>query len=417
MPDFNMALVAANIVKAKRDAVLLSSDQKRQILHKIADTICEDSDMIIQANSIDLNEATQNGVSQIMIDRLMLNQSRIENTAREARCVAALPDPVGKVLSGHTMANGLTIFKESVPIGAIGIIYESRPNVTVDAATLCIMSSNVVLLRGGKEAINTNIALIRSMRKAIDLCGVNPDIVQLVEDTSHETAKEMMQLNGVLDLLIPRGGAALINSVVKTATVPVIETGVGNCHIYVDEFADLNMATSIVYNAKTSRPAVCNACETLLVHERIANVFLPMVKAELDKKSVILLGCEKTLNILESNIAPATEDDYKTEFLDYVLAVKIVSSMDEAIDHIAKYSTGHSEAIISESVKNSRIFTRRVDSAAVYVNASTRFTDGGQFGLGSEIGISTQKIHARGPMGIDELTSYKYIICGDGQIR
>lgn len=417
MPDFNMALVAANIVKAKRDAVLLSSDQKRQILHKIADTICEDSDMIIQANSIDINEATQNGISQIMIDRLMMNQSRIENTAQEARRVASLPDPVGKVLSGHTMSNGLTIFKESVPIGAIGIIYESRPNVTVDAATLCIMSSNVVLLRGGKEAINTNIALMRSMRKAIDLCGANPDIVQLVEDTSHETAKEMMQLNGVLDLLIPRGGAALINSVVKTATVPVIETGVGNCHIYVDEFADLNMATSIVYNAKTSRPAVCNACETLLVHERIANVFLPMVKAELDKKSVILLGCEKTLNILESNIAPATEDDYKTEFLDYVLAVKIVSSMDEAIDHIAKYSTGHSEAIISESVKNSRIFTRRVDSAAVYVNASTRFTDGGQFGLGSEIGISTQKIHARGPMGIDELTSYKYIICGDGQIR
>lgn len=417
MPDFNMALVAANIVKAKRDAVLLSSDQKRQILHKIADTICEDSDMIIQANSIDINEATQNGVSQIMIDRLMMNQSRIENTAQEARRVASLPDPVGKVLSGHTMSNGLTIFKESVPIGAIGIIYESRPNVTVDAATLCIMSSNVVLLRGGKEAINTNIALMRSMRKAIDLCGANPDIAQLVEDTSHETAKEMMQLNGVLDLLIPRGGAALINSVVKTATVPVIETGVGNCHIYVDEFADLNMATSIVYNAKTSRPAVCNACETLLVHERIANVFLPMVKAELDKKSVILLGCEKTLNILESNIAPATEDDYKTEFLDYVLAVKIVSSMDEAIDHIAKYSTGHSEAIISESVKNSRIFTRRVDSAAVYVNASTRFTDGGQFGLGSEIGISTQKIHARGPMGIDELTSYKYIICGDGQIR
>ena len=351
-----------------------------------------------------------------MLDRLSLSEERIQSMANGVRKVAALADPIGEILFGKTLPNGLVLRKERVPLGVIGIIYESRPNVTVDAAALCLKTSNAVMLRGGKEAINTNTALVRIMQDAIRTEGMNPDIIGLVEDTTRESATRMMRLNGYLDVLIPRGGAGLIQSVVQNATVPVIETGAGNCHIYIDETADLQMGADIVFNAKTSRPSVCNACESLLVHEKVADVFLPLVKKMLDTKNVIMLGCEKTRAIL-NDIPPATESDYAAEFLGYVISVKVVSSIDEAITHINRYSTHHSESIITKDIESARQFTQRVDSAAVYVNASTRFTDGEEFGFGAEIGISTQKLHARGPMGLNEMTSAKYIIYGTGQVR
>ena len=331
--------------------------------------------------------------------------------------VAALPDPIGAVLSGSKRPNGLNITKVRVPIGVIGIIFEARPNVTSDAASLCLKSGNAVILRGGKEAINSNKCIADIMRSALEKSALDKNCIQLIEDTTRQSSVELMGLVDYLDLLIPRGGAGLIKAVVENAKVPVIETGVGNCHVFVDESADIDMAANIIYNAKTSRPSVCNAIETILVHKNIAEKALPVIKARLDEKNVELRGCERTREILGDSVIPAIEVDWATEYLDYILAVKVVDNIDEAIAHITKYSSGHSECIVTENYKNANRFKNEVDAAAVYVNASTRFTDGGMFGLGAEIGISTQKIHARGPMGLNELTSMKFIIEGDGQIR
>lgn len=411
-----LSSLAQRIKDAQPQIAHASTPLKNQILLRIANRLIESTDEILEANRADLSCASQNGIPNVMLDRLSLSEERIQAMANGVRKVAALADPIGEVLFGKTLPNGLVLRKQRVPLGVVGMIYESRPNVTVDAAALCLKTSNAVMLRGGKEAINTNAALVRIMQDAIQTEGLDPNIIGLVEDTSRESATRMMQLNGYLDVLIPRGGAGLIQSVVKNATVPVIETGAGNCHIYIDESADLQMGAQIVFNAKTSRPSVCNACESLLVHERVAESFLPLVKSLLDTKNVIMLGCEKTRAILK-DIPPATESDYAAEFLGYVISVKVVSSIDEAISHINRYSTHHSESIITNDIESASKFTERVDSAAVYVNASTRFTDGEEFGFGAEIGISTQKLHARGPMGLNEMTSAKYIIYGTGQVR
>ncbi len=408
--------LAQRIKDAKPQIAHASTPLKNQILLRIANRLVESTEEILEANRADLSRAAQNGIPNVMLDRLLLSEERIRSMANGVRKVASLADPIGEVLFGKTLPNGLVLRKQRVPLGVVGMIYESRPNVTVDAATLCLKTSNAVMLRGGKEAINTNVTLVRIMQSAVQQEGLDPNIIGLVEDTSRESATQMMQLNDYLDVLIPRGGAGLIQSVVKNATVPVIETGAGNCHIYIDESADLQMGADIVFNAKTSRPSVCNACESLLVHERVAESFLPLVKRLLDTKNVIMLGCEKTRAIL-NDIPPATESDYAAEFLGYVISVKVVSSIDEAISHINQYSTHHSESIITNNIESASKFTEHVDSAAVYVNASTRFTDGEEFGFGAEIGISTQKLHARGPMGLKEMTSAKYIIYGTGQTR
>jgi len=409
--------LASKTKLAQHDIANATITQKQEILRGIAKSLLENTEKIISANKIDLGNAAENGVAPTMLDRLMIDKSRIEGMANGVIQVSDLPDPIGEVLQGNTLPNGLKILKKRVPLGVIGIIYESRPNVTVDAAVLCLKASNAVILRGGKEAINTNIALIGIMQEVIEKYGLNPNIVSLVSDTSREVSTQMMQLNGYIDVLIPRGGAGLINAVIKNATIPVIETGVGNCHVYVDSAAELSMGVNIVNNAKTSRPSVCNACESLLVHKDIAKKFLPMVKAKLDEKNVKLLGCEKTIKILGDCVSLATEQDYATEFLDYIISIKVVDSVEMAIDHIQKYTTHHSEVIVTSNIENADKFTSQVDAAAVYVNASSRFTDGEVFGLGAEIGISTQKIHARGPMGLKELTSQKYIILGNGNIR
>lgn len=403
--------------KASYELAVLDTATKNQMLERIAEYLVENEQEIIEQNKLDIAKAKDNGITDTMVDRLMLNSDRIKGIAQGVREIIALEDPIGVVQNGAVRPNGLRINKVTVPLGVIGIIFESRPNVTVDAAALCIKAGSSTILRGGKEAINSNIALCKVMRKAIESCGLNPDIVNLVEDTSRDIATEMMRLNKYIDVLIPRGGSGLINAVVENASVPVIETGVGNCHIYVDKYADLKMATDIVFNAKTSRPSVCNACESMLVHTDIANEFLPMVKAKLDEKNVKIYGCEKTKAILGDCVIQATQEDYAKEYLDYAISVKVVDSDKNAIDHINKFGTGHSEAIITNDINTSTRFTDAVDAAAVYVNASTRFTDGGEFGFGAEIGISTQKLHARGPMGLKELTSIKYIVSGNGQIR
>ena len=355
-------------------------------------------------------------MSRSLMDRLALNEKRIAGMADGVRQVKAQPDPVGQVLEGGVRPNGLRIEKVAVPLGVIGIIYEARPNVTADAAALCLKAGNAVILRGGKEAFRSNQAIAEVMRDAVETAGLPRDSIQLVQDTSRASSIEMMGLTGYLDVLIPRGGAGLIRAVVENSHVPVIETGVGNCHVYVDDAADLEMAADIIFNAKTSRPSVCNAIETVLIHQAIAGEFLPKMKAKLDEKQVEIRGCEKTREILPDCV-PACEEDWATEYLDYILAVKVVDSLDEAMAHIASYSSGHSECIVTENYRNAERFLSEVDAAAVYVNASTRFTDGGEFGLGAEIGISTQKLHARGPMGIRQLTSQKFVIRGNGQIR
>ena len=397
--------------------LMTAGSKKDDALLAIAKALREHSDEIIKANSVDIKNGEEAGLTVSLLDRLRLDEARIEGMAVGVEQVAALPDPVGRVLDGRTLKNGLKIQKVSVPMGVIGIIYEARPNVTSDAAALCLKAGNAVILRGGKEAINSNTAIMAVMREAVKNVGFPEDCVALVTDTTRQSATELMQLSEYLDVLIPRGGAGLIKSVVNNSKVPVIETGVGNCHVYVDDSADIKMAADIVFNAKTSRPSVCNAIETVLVHADIADKALPAIKAELDKMNVEIRGCERTKQILGDSIIPATEDDYAREFLDYILAIKVVDSIDDAIAHIAKYSSGHSESIVTSDYRNADKFTSCVDSAAVYVNASTRFTDGGEFGLGAEIGISTQKLHARGPMGLNELTSNKYVIHGDGQIR
>ncbi|MDO4419107.1 MAG: glutamate-5-semialdehyde dehydrogenase [Ruminococcus sp.] len=390
---------------------------KDKALISIADALIENTDYILEENAKDLEAGKAAGLTNALLDRLALSPERIKGMADGARQVANLPDPCGRVISGGKLKNGLEVTKVTVPLGVIGIIYEARPNVTADSAVLCLKSGNAVILRGGKEAINSNKAVASVMRKAIELAGLPADSVQLIEDTTRQSSIELMGLSDYLDVLIPRGGAGLIKATVENAKVPVIETGVGNCHVYVDEYADLNMAAEIIYNAKTSRPSVCNAIETILVHKNIADKALPLIKAKLDEKNVELRGCEKTIEILGDSVKPATDEDYATEFLDYVLAVKVVNCINCALNHIANYSSGHSECIVTENYSNAEKFLNSVDAAAVYVNASTRFTDGGEFGLGAEIGISTQKLHARGPMGINELTSMKFIIKGNGQVR
>lgn len=404
-------------VAASRVLALASTDVKNEALIGISKALIDCADKILEENAKDIEAARAAGMRQSLIDRLALSRERIAGIADGVAKVAALDDPVGKSDGGWIRPNGLRIEKVRVPLGVIGMIYEARPNVTADAAALCLKSGNACLLRGGKEALRSNLEIARVIRGAIAKAGLPEDCVQVLDDTSHETANKMMRLNKYIDVLIPRGGQGLIRTVVENATVPVIETGTGNCHVYVDESADLDMAAKIIFNAKTSRPSVCNAAETLLVHRKIASAFLPKAKALLDTKHVELRGDEAVREILGDCVVPATEEDWATEYLDYILAVKVVDSIDEAIDHINRYGTKHSETIVTESYTNSQLFLQKVDAAAVYVNASTRFTDGNEFGFGAEIGISTQKLHARGPVGLTELTTQKYRIYGSGQIR
>ena len=400
---------------------VLSTDVKNGALLAMADALENHADSILLANETDVVNA-QNTLSQVMIDRLRLNKERIVGMAKGIRDVVALPDPVGVILEESTLYNGLSLTKKSVPLGVVGIIYESRPNVTSDAAALCFKSGNVCVLRGGRDAFNSSIAIISVMKAALKSCGLNPDFINIVEDTSRASATELMTAVGYIDALIPRGGAGLIKSCVENAKVPCIQTGTGICHIYVDEYADFEKALNIIYNAKTSRPSVCNAEEVCLVHEKIAEKFLPLLKAKLcDERKAqglppVELRCEEKAHAILGGVQ-ATAQDFDTEFLDYILAVKVVGSVEEAIAHIGAHSTGHSDGIVSEQESVCEQFALCVDSAAVYVNASTRFTDGGEFGKGCEIGISTQKLHARGPMGLQELCSYKYIVKGQGQVR
>lgn len=402
---------------AERILGVADTNTKNRALEAMASALTANEDTIISANATDLSEGRQNGMKDSLLDRLRLTPERIAGMAEGIRQVAALADPIGEIIEGSVRPNGMKIQRVRVPLGVVGIIFESRPNVTSDAAALCLKAGNVCILRGGKEAIHSNMAIADVLRRAVETAGLPADCIQLVSDTSRESANQMMRMSKYLDVLIPRGGAGLIRAVVENSTVPVIETGVGNCHVFVDRSADIEMAANIIYNAKTSRPSVCNAIETILIHKDIAEKALPVIKARLDEKKVELRGCERTRSILGDSVVPVSEEDYATEFLDYILACRVVDSLDEAIDHIARYSTGHSECIVTSDYFSAERFTSSVDSAAVYVNCSTRFTDGGEFGLGAEIGISTQKLHARGPMGIRQLTSSKFIIQGDGQIR
>mgnify|MGYP003099326191 FL=1 len=402
--------------EASYELGVASPGQKNEALTFMAEELIKAKEEIIKANEIDRQNAIKKGITDALLDRLSLDDSRIEAMAQGLLDIVKLQDPVGEVTNMWQMPNGLQIGQKRVPIGVLGIIYESRPNVTSDAAGLCLKSGNAVILRGASDAINSNKAVAKALVAGIKRSGLPQDCVQLLEDTSRETAREMMRLNNYIDVLIPRGGAGLIKSVVQNATVPVIETGTGNCHIFVDETADLEMAKAIVLNAKVQRPGVCNAAEKLLVHEAVANEFLPTIVKALRENGVEVRGCDKAQAIVD-DIKVIEEPEWHQEYLDLIIAVKIVKDVDEAIKHINKYNTGHSESIVTESYKNSQKFLQRVDAAAVYVNASTRFTDGGEFGFGGEIGISTQKLHARGPMGLKELTTSKYIIFGDGQIR
>lgn len=405
--------------KAKNAAATLaitSTEDKNKILQAMADALRENCDKILKANAIDIENGRKNGMADSLIDRLMLNADRVEGMAQGIEGVISLPDPVGRVLWETERPNGMKIQRVSVPLGVIGIIYEARPNVTSDAAALAIKAGNTAILRGGKEAFNSNSVIMDIMREAVEKLGFNPDIIELVRDTSRESSTALMRMNKHVDVLIPRGSASLINAVVENSTVPVIETGVGNCHIYVDSEADIDMATEIIFNAKTQRISVCNTAESLLIHKDIAEYALIAIKARLDEKNVTLYGDEISREICP-DIEAATEEDWYREYLDYKISVKIVNSLQEAIEHIRKYSSGHSECIVTENADNAEIFMNAVDSSAVYHNASTRFTDGGEFGFGAEIGISTQKLHARGPLGLEQLNSFKYKIYGTGQVR
>ena len=405
-----------NAKKASRSLMSTGTAQKNAALLLMAAAIEENAQAIMAQNAVDIKNAEENGMNPSLIDRLKLDESRITSIAGAIRQIVSLDDPVGKVLGGETRPNGLKIEKVSVPLGVIAVIYEARPNVTADAAALCLKAGNAVILRGGKEAFHSNKAIAETMRTAAEKAGLDKNCIQLVEDTSRESAKALMTMNDYVDVLIPRGGAGLIKACVNNSTVPVIETGTGNCHIYVDEYADLDKAVKIIYNAKVSRPSVCNACESLVIDEKVAKDVLPMIKKELDKAGVLIHADEEAAKIIPGTVK-ASEEDFAKEYLGLEISVKIVSGIDEAIEHITKYSTGHSESIITENYGNALKFTSRIDSAAVYVNASTRFTDGGEFGFGAEIGISTQKLHARGPLGLRELTTSKYIIYGNGQTR
>lgn len=408
--------IAQGAKKAQRELARVGGARRDDALCAISAALRANIEKILEANDLDIEAARANGMAESMIDRLTLTKDRIEGMAKGVDDVRMMPDPVGRVLSGTTRPNGMRIEKVTVPLGVIGIIYEARPNVTSDAAALCLKAGNAVILRGGKEAIRSNKAVAELMREAVESVGLPADVINLIEDTSRESANELMKLNGFVDVLIPRGGAGLIKSVVENSTVPVIETGSGNCHIYIDEFADIDMAADIVFNAKTSRPSVCNACESLLIHKAVAEKALVAVAGRLSEKNVEIYGDEVVCEALDF-AKPATDDDWGREYLDYKISIKTVSDIDEAIAHIAKYSTGHSECIVTDDYSRAQKFLNEVDSAAVYVNASTRFTDGGEFGFGAEIGISTQKLHARGPLGLNNLTSEKYVVYGSGQIR
>ena len=401
---------------ASKALISASPELKNEALRSIAKALCESADEIIKANELDLENARKNGMSDAMLDRLTLNDARIQGMADGVLALCGLADPVGKILEETERPNGIKIKKISVPMGVIGIIYEARPNVTSDAAAISIKAGSAVILRGGKEAINSNMKTVEIMRNAISEVGLPKDLIQLVSDTSRQSATDLMTLNGYIDVLIPRGGAGLIKAAVENSTVPVIETGTGNCHAFVDESADIEMASNIVFNGKVQRPSVCNALESLLIHKNIAEKALPAICQKLKDAGVEIKGCETTCGILPY-ATPANDEDFAKEFLGYTISVKVVDDVYAAVEHIDKYSTHHSEVIITENTDNAKYFVSNVDSAAVYVNASTRFTDGGEFGLGAEIGISTQKLHARGPMGLSEITSYKYIINGCGQIR
>lgn len=408
--------IGTNAKKASVSVSKKKTGEKNQALKKISEKLIENTDKILASNADDLKKARENGMSEAMLDRLALSKERINSIASAVLDVISLPDPVGKVLSGYTSENGMKIEQVSVPLGVIAMIYEARPNVTADAAVLCLKSGNAVILKGGKEAFNSNKAITDSMREALAEAGFDKNAVQLIDNNNHEVTASLMRLNEFVDVLIPRGSARLIKAVVENASVPVIETGAGNCHIYVDKNADINMAANIIFNAKTSRPSVCNACESLVIHKNIINKALPVIKKKLDEKNVIIYGDETSCAVTDG-ILPASDDDWGTEYLDYKISVKTVNDIDEAIAHIAKYSTGHSECIVTKDYSAAEKFLNEVNSAAVYVNASTRFTDGGEFGLGAEIGISTQKLHARGPIGLDKLTTNKFVIRGNGQIR
>ena len=402
---------------AGRQIAKLSTAAKNDLLNQVAKALVAESDYIITENAKDMTNAKENGISEIMQDRLLLTEDRIAGIAEGVRQVADLQDPIGQVVRGYTNLDGLKIVQKRVPMGVIAMIFESRPNVSIDAFSLAFKTNNAIILRGGRDAINSNKALVTVARKALENAGITADAVQLVEDTSHEVAEELMAATKYVDLLIPRGGARLIQTVKEKAKVPVIETGVGNCHIYVDKYANLDMATQIVINAKTQRPSVCNAAESLVVHADIAEEFLPNLEKAISKiQSVEFRADERALKLMEKAV-PASPEDFATEFLDYIMSVKVVDSLDEAIDWINTYTTSHSEAIVTQDISRAEQFQEDVDAAAVYVNASTRFTDGFVFGLGAEIGISTQKMHARGPMGLEALTSTKFYINGQGQVR
>ena len=405
--------------KAKETSYVLGkmgTNLKNAGLLAAAQEILDEENEILKANAADVERAKERGMAQGLVDRLELNHKRIEGIVEGMRQVVGLDDPVGEVISMKKRPNGLLIGQKRVPLGVVGIIYESRPNVTADAFGLCFKTGNVVVLKGGSDAMHSNIAIVKVIREALRACKVDEDAIQLIEDTDRAVTTALMKRKDFLDVLIPRGGAGLIRAVVENSTVPVIETGTGNCHIYVDESADLDMAVNIIFNAKTQRIGVCNACESLVVHEKVEKALMPLLKAKLDEKSVEIRGDEQVQESV-SGIVPAVESDWGKEYLDYILSVKTVSSIDEAIAHINRYNTGHSEAIITRDYANAQKFLEEVDAAAVYVNASTRFTDGFEFGFGAEIGISTQKLHARGPMGLTALTTTKYIIYGNGQVR
>ena len=408
--------LGTNAKAAETEMRNLSTNKKNEVLLAVADRLVKDAQTLISANALDVEEGKRNQMPEGLIDRLLLTENRIEGMAEGLRQVAALDDPVGEVTGMKKRPNGLLIGQKRVPLGVIGIIYEARPNVTADAFALCFKTGNVVILKGGSDAIHSNEAIVNSIRETLKEQGVTENAIQLISDTSRETAAEFMKMNQYVDVLIPRGGRGLIRAVVEQSTIPVIETGTGNCHTYVDETADLQMAADIIINAKTQRVGVCNACESLVIHRDIANQFIPLLVERLKKKDVVIKGDDISCAI-SPYIEPATEEDYATEYLDYKISLKTVATIEEAIEHINRYNSGHSESIITKDYANSQRFLDEVDAACVYVNASTRFTDGFEFGFGAEIGISTQKLHARGPMGLEALTSYKYIIYGDGQIR
>lgn len=408
--------LGSNAKKAATVLNLLQQDNKNQALRNCAQALLDSEADILSANELDVQAAKENGVKSSLVDRLSLNPNRLAEMAEGLLQICALKDPTGEVLSMTTRPNGLVIGQKVVPLGVIGIIYESRPNVTADAFGLCFKAGNAVVLRGGSDALRSNQAIVKALRKGLKKSGCPENALQLIEDTSRETARDFMRLNGYIDVLIPRGGAGLIQTVVENSTIPVIETGTGNCHIYVDEFADLTMALDIIDNAKTQRLGVCNTCESLVIHEKISAEFLPMLAKRLHAKEVEIRGDERALKLAEG-LVPATQEDYATEYLEKIISLKVVDSIKEAIEHINRYSTKHSEAIVTKDYEHAMKFLNEIDSAAVYVNASTRFTDGNEFGFGAEIGISTQKLHARGPMGLKALTTTKYIIFGNGQIR